>query len=426
MGSGGTSTGALTDAARSALASACSRVDDGSADDAVDGVPAGVVVRPGSTEEVAEVLGVTEAYGLSVVPRGRGTKLTWGRPPDRADVLVDVAALDRVVDHAAGDLVLVAQAGARLDDVQGVLAGAGQRLGVDTTVAGASLGGTLVAGTSGPRRVATGTMRDLLIGVTLVRADGVVARSGGRVVKNVAGYDLGKLVGGSFGTLAVVTETVFRLHPLPEAQRYVVVPVADPAQAHAVVQAVVHAQVVPAAVEVDWPETGAGTVTVLLEGIAEGVAGRTAGTLALLGADATEREEPPPGWGGYPWSPAARGDGRATAVKLTHALSGLPDVLDAARRANAPVHVRGSAGAGVLYGAVPAGTEPPRVAAALARLREVCARHGGHAVVVDAAAAVKDALDVWGPVGGLELMRRVKDQFDPGHRLSPGRFVGGI
>ena len=122
----------------------------------------------------AEVLRAAAAHGLTVVPRGRGTKLSWGVAPTTADVLVDVSALDQVLDHAAGDLIAVTQAGARLSDVQEVVGRGGQRLALDETVPGSSIGGTLATNTSGPRRVATGTARDLLIGVTVVRADGVV------------------------------------------------------------------------------------------------------------------------------------------------------------------------------------------------------------------------------------------------------------
>ena len=409
--------------AREAVGSACADVRDAEPADQVDGVTPGLVARPGDTDQVAEVLRAAAAHGLTVVPRGRGTKLSWGTPPSSADVIVDVSSLDEVVDHAAGDLIVVTQAGARMSDLQEVVGQGGQRLALDETVRGASVGGTIATNASGAHRVATGTARDLLIGITVVRADGVVAKAGGRVVKNVAGYDLGKLVIGSFGTLAVITEAVFRLHPVPVASRWLSTSVADPAEAQAKVQAALHGQAVPSAIEVEWPVDGHGAVHVLLEGREEGVDGRAEAVRSLLGAT-SESSDDPAGGATYPWDTAAAGDERATCLKLTFVLSGLADVL-ATADANG-LHLRGSAGAGVAYGALAPGTSIEAAAAAVQRIRETCTRAGGSAVVVDAPAAVKDAVDVWGPVPAVDLMRRVKDQFDPDHRLSPGRFLGGI
>jgi len=361
-------------------------------------------VRPASAEAAA-------AYGLTVVARGAGTTLTWGAPPTRADLVVDLSGMATVVDHAAGDLVVVAEAGCPLSVLQATLAPAGQRLAIDEPIAGATLGGMIATNGSGPRRMLYLTLRELMIGTTVVRADGVVASSGGRVVKNVAGYDLGKLMTGSFGTLALVTQAVFRLHPVPESTAVLTAAAADAADAGRLAAAVVHSDVVPSAVEVDWP-AGGGSVAVLLEGSERGVATRAEVARGLLGA--AEVPAPLPGWWGrYPWRPGE------IALKLTCALSGVPRVLAAGRDSGAVL--RGSAGAGVLYGAL-----APDAADRVGPLRELCTSLGGSLVVLDAPAAVKARLDLWGPVSALELMRAVKDQFDPEHRLAPGRFVGGI
>ena len=196
----------------------------------------------------------------------------------------------------------------------------------------------------------------------------------------------------------------------------------DPEQAQAS-SVVLHAQAVPAAIEVDWAD-GPGSVSVLLEGREEGVAGRTATVRSLLGDTSTESSDAPAGGAAYPWDLGASGDQRATALKLTFALSGLSDVLAAATESGVPL--RGSAGSGVAYAAIAPETPVATVIAAVDRLRRACTQHGGSAVVVDAPAAVKAGVDVWGPIPALDLMQRVKHQFDPDHRLAPGRFVGGI
>jgi glycolate oxidase FAD binding subunit len=384
-------------------------VREGSAADQVGGVPARFVVAPADQAAVAAVLRTAYEHGLAVVPTGSGTKLSWGAAPERVDVLLDLSRLDRLVEHAAGDLIAVVASGRRLDALQADLASAGQWLAVDPP-RGGTIGGLVATATSGPTRLLHGPVRDLVIGTTMVRADGVVARSGGKVVKNVAGYDLGKLVSGSYGTLGVLTEVAVRLHPLPEASRWVSVPVTSSAHAADLVQRVVHSHLVATAVELDRPADGAASLVVRLDGIGPGVAARTDHARALLG-DGVQDSDEAPGW----WGTEPAGD---VLLKVTHEIASLAAVLDAA----AGLDVRGSAAVGTLYASAPAAS----ASAALARLRSAAPGFGGAVVVLDAPAELKATLDVWGPVRGLDLMRRVKDQFDPTRVLSPGRFVGGI
>lgn len=205
--------------------------------DAVLGVVPSVVATPSSVEEVSRLLAWANGRGLKVVPCGTRTKLDRGNAPTGCDILLQLGNLSRIVEHAAGDMTVTVQAGVRLSDLQGVLAGAGQFLAIDPPVPG-TVGGLVATGDSGPRRIRYGGVRDLILGVTFVRADGVVAKGGGKVVKNVAGYDLPKLLTGSLGTLGVMVEATFRLYPLPSASATVVirgVPVMDAGRAVAVI-----------------------------------------------------------------------------------------------------------------------------------------------------------------------------------------------
>lgn len=398
-------------------------------EDTVDGVVPSLVARPRSTEETSALMRACHEAGAAVVVRGHGTKLAWGRPPERLDVVLDTTGLDELVEHSRGDLIAIAGAGMPLARLQERLAEGGHQLVADDLVSdagGSTLGGAVATNLSGPRRMWTGALRDLVIGVRLVRADGTVAKAGGRVVKNVAGYDLGKLLVGSYGTLGVITAATFRLHPRPAAEQWVHTEVALPALP-AVLSAVVHSQLYPAAVEVEHhgaPDAPA-RVAVLLCGTEDGVTARAAAAADLVSGALGQRPDGHVGAGEvwWPFRLPAGGEPDRTLVKLTSQLSGVATLVQAC--AEHGVEVRGSAGTGVLHGAL-VGADPDRVAAVVGSLRDLCTGLGGAAVVLDAPAAVKDAVDTWGPVPGPALMRRVKQQFDPDGTLSPGRFVGGI
>jgi glycolate oxidase FAD binding subunit len=429
--------------ARSALAAACPSLRDGEPADAVGGLVPSFVGSPASTQEASALLRAAAAVpgtGLAVVARGAGTGLGWGLAPSACDLVVDLRAMDQVIDHAAGDLVVRVQAGATMAQLASVLAGAGQQLALDVP-AEATVGGVIASGTAGPRRLRYGSPRDLLIGVTAVRADGVIAHAGGKVVKNVAGYDLGKLLAGSQGTLALITEATFRLHPVPEAVAYVTAEFGPAQRAAAVtaVQSAAGSALLASAVELDWPpsppsgQSGRGLrVGVLVEGTSSGVAERARQMSELLasagGTPAVAvAEAPPPRWGQLP----SRG---STVVRVTFWAGGLDEVLEAVTAAGASAGARpgitGSAGAGVLYACLDPGTEPETAERFARALRDRLDASGGAAaprgaVVVLAGPEPVMASGTYGPDGsvpGAALMRAIKDQFDPDHRMFPGRL----
>jgi glycolate oxidase FAD binding subunit len=359
-----------------------------------------------------------------MVPRGAGTGLAWGAPPSACDLVVDLRSMDQVIEHAAGDLVARVQAGASLGQLGTVLASRGQQLALDAP-ADATVGGVIATGTAGARRFRYGAPRDLLIGLTVVRADGVVARSGGKVVKNVAGYDLGKLFAGSRGTLGLITEAIFRLHPVPQAAAWVTGDFgpADVACVSRAVAAAAGSALVPSAVELDWRPPAAMRVGVLLEGTESGVAERAKQMSDVLasagGSPAVAIGDAPPQWWGQ--LPA---DG-STVVRVSFWVSALGDVLEAVMATGAAPAVTGSAGAGVLYACLDPSAGHDRAAGFVTALRGRLAGPRGSVAVLTAPEPVLVALGPagrYGQVPGLALMQAVKDQFDPGHRMFPGRL----
>ncbi|HVS67155.1 MAG TPA: FAD-binding oxidoreductase [Mycobacteriales bacterium] len=358
--------------------------------------------RPTSIDRLAEMLRTASDDGRSVGIRGAGSKETWGGVGAPVDAVLSTRGLDRIVEHAAGDLVITVEAGVALADVQRTVAAAGQWLALDPPEPGATVGGVVATAASGPRRLRYGTPRDLLIGITVVLADGTVAKSGGKVVKNVAGYDLGKLFTGSFGTLGVIAECTFRLHPRQPALRAVSTPTHDPAERFAEVLATGGE---PAAAE--WDGTTLTTVFESIEAAADEQAER-----AILAIGGQLSDAVPPGFGARPW------DATSVGLKVTHRLGATSDAIAAVRSATPNARLRVAAGSGVVLAGVGADD-----LGALDSLRKSIAALDGQVVVASAPEEAKRDVDVWGPVRGLPVMQRIKEQFDPDGRMCPGRFV---
>ncbi|MFK5646295.1 FAD-binding oxidoreductase [Ornithinimicrobium sp. LYQ121] len=407
------------------LADVCELAEP-AASDSVDGIAPRVVARPASTQETSALLRACHEQDLAVVVRGHGSKLAWGRPPERLDVLLDTTRMDELVEHSRGDLVATAGAGMPLARLQERLGQGRHQLVVDDlvggTLGGSTLGGAVATNLAGPRRMWVGSTSDVVIGVRFVRADGTVAKAGGKVVKNVAGYDLSKLLTGSFGTLAVLTEVTVRLHPVPQASLWV--GLTTPADHLAdVVAGLVSSQLVPHAVEVHVVPDQDPVVVALVTGTPDGAAARAEALAAGLGEQAWVADEAPSWWGRLPTTGEAE-EPRPLLLRATARLSGIPQLVGELSRHGASL--TGSAGAGVLHASLPGTTAPEAAAAAVEAVRRTSTALGGSTVVLDAAPGTKRTLDSWGPVPALDLMRRVKAEFDPGRILAPGRFVGGL
>ncbi|MSQ13865.1 MAG: FAD-binding oxidoreductase [Dehalococcoidia bacterium] len=417
---------------------------------AVDGVAPRRVVFPRDVDALAETMRQAHAERLAVSPRGGGTKLSLGNPPRRLDLVVGTQNLTGVLDHQPANLTVTAQAGTPLAALQAALAEHGQFLPLESPLpTRATVGGVLAANASGPHRLAYGTARDWLIGVRVVHADGTVTKAGGKVVKNVTGYDLNKLYVGSLGTLGVIVEATFKVAPLPTVRRTVVARFASVEAACQAALAVDRAGIGPLAavalnaeaarrVQVASPQrTGAeALLAVELGGRPMGVARREADLLRVLAEHGAARHEVLNNASDRFWQAAVdlgwgEAEPPARAVRCGVPPSAITSIVGTIR--TLPLHlalaVQPAVGVlrAVAWADARSRTPDETLVDAVAVFRRVAALHGGYAVVERCDPALKARLDVWGDVGpSLALMRRVKEQFDPSGVLNPGRYVGGI
>ena len=391
-------------------------------------VPAGSTVqRPSSVDEAAGIL--RNSRGI-VLFRGAGTKMSWAGRPKDPDLVIETGGLDQLLDHNPADMTASVQAGMPLRALQERLGDAGQMLALDppTGPDGATLGGLLATGESGPRRLRYGALRDLVIGVTLVLADGTVAHAGGHVIKNVAGYDLTKLMYGSLGTLGLIAEVVLRLHPRPETSSTVVVS-SSAQEATARSLDVLASHLEPSAV--DWvvdPRGGsAGRLAVRFEGTAPGVAAQTAALRDRLGGAApevlTDADESAL-WREYADARRA-GPGQSTAFAgtLPSRTSAVAAALvDAADAAGVDVSLASHSALG-LHTARFSGP-PADQAAAFDRWRRPVSALGGTVLLRERPAEMDAALDTLGPApSAVGLLRALKARLDPDARCAPGRLA---
>lgn len=380
-------------------------------------------VLPADEAEVAAVLSYANHHGLRVMPWGGGTKASWGNPVTESDLILSTARLNRVMEYQWADLTVTVQAGCTIAALQNTLAGRGQRVAFDPLwPETATVGGVLSTNDSGALRLGFGGLRDLIIGVTLCLPDGTIAKSGGKVVKNVAGYDLPKLTTGALGTLGIITQAIFRLHPRPQCAKTLSVAFTTPAGAWNLMEATAQSKLTPAALQI---RMGWGSLTkldILFEGTSEGVALQEERFKSLVG-DASAQEEQPIIWKAREelWEPSRD----FTIVKLSLLPSEIEHISELIR-VGASGELQWQA---VWYstgiGWVRLEGPPAKVQVALAELRTKVERRDGSLVILRQPAY--SSLEAWGDVGtAKDLMLALKDQFDPKRILNRGRFVAGI
>lgn len=384
---------------------------------------ASIVVEPGSIQEIAETLRFANANGLNVTPAGGGTKSAWGNPV-ATDILLSTRRLNRLLEHAWQDMTCTVEAGCTWSDMQLALKKHRQMVALDVLWPDlASVGGIVATNDSGALRLRYGGLRDLVIGMTIVLADGTIARSGGKVVKNVAGYDLHKLMIGGFGTLGVIVEINFRLHPIEAQRRTWTIKAGEPIVFREPLAALLDSQIVPSSVQIRSAERGC-ALDICVAGLPETI-GDSLNQLRQIFKELEIVESDDNIWlerqrlfdkGGDLILKASVVPGEICSVISDVRRYGAEASAEVAMVARAP---------GLMTIAL---SSPPESALPFVdQLRDQVSRSGGSVVALQVPEVLRGRVDVWGPLpNSTRLMREIKKRFDPQRILNPGRFVGGI
>ena len=406
----------------------------------IDGFGPLPITRPTSVAELGALVREADAAGRAVYPVGGGTMLDFGLPPTKDGTAVDLRDLDQVIDYPARDMTITVQAGITVARLQEILRGEGQQLPVDVPLADrATLGGAVATNASGPRRFGHGTLRDYVIGISVVNDAGREVKGGGRVVKNVAGYDLMKLYTGSFGTLGIISQLTLKVKPRAEATAVVTVRCDEAALNPLLTGVLARTRTRP-------------TITSVLNTSAAGRAGLAAGPFVVLigyeekrvavdwQVETLKSELAPEQLAGMTVAegPDAEAwvrtltdfpltDGPGVSWKANLLPAETADFLLRADRLDPRPMLMAHAGNGIVHGRFPTDTPVERVRSGLDALLRLAHSASGNAVVTRCPSAWKAALPVWGnSTADRKLMRAVKDKLDPRRLFNPGRFVDGI
>lgn len=376
------------------------------------------VAQPDTAQATAAVLATAAADGRAVRIIGGGTKQGWGAVVPEPAVKLRTDSLHRILEHNIGDLTATLEAGVPLERAQAVFASAGQMLALDPPLGyqqAATIGGVIATADSGPLRHRYGGPRDLVIGITVALSDGTVAKAGGKVIKNVAGYDLPKLFTGSLGTLGAIVSVNVRLHPRPQAFASALGVSADPEVLAAAARALAAAPLELESLDVAWPGTLGGLLARAGGAEPEPRARRAAELMREHGLERIDvTSDDLDLWAQQRAGQRSR---ERALVRVATRPSELAELLRVTRACGATLVGRAALGTSYLE------LDPEAVAPLRERLR------GARAIVVlDGPRELRQAQDPWGAGEGptLELMRRIKRSFDPAGTCNPGAFVGAI
>jgi glycolate oxidase FAD binding subunit len=424
---------------------------------AIDGKKTKVILSPSTIDEISKIVVYANEQNLSIIPMGNGSKMGIGGIPKNADILLRTTRLNRITDCDCDNLTLSAECGITLDEVQKKLAqeGKGYFLPLDPSFTEkATLGGIVATNSSGPKRLLYGTARDLIIGAKAVFPNGDIVVSGGKTVKNVSGYDMCKLLIGSYGTLGILCEMTFKLLPLPEEAATLLLSYATLEGAVQFGQEILRSQYLPSSIEIlnggavkrinfQAGQQGDYLVAIGLEGVAESIdrqvseMGEKARKQGALETTVLQSEAHSSFWKAVrDFSEGLVEEGsRFVSFKSIFLISRNGEVLDhyekTAREAGVVCAFICHAGSGVLYTYVLTGKGGRSKKESLLSLTKefysVAVKNEGHLMVESCPPALKKEMDVWGAQRGeYEIMRRLKREIDPKGILNPGRFVGGI
>jgi len=414
---------------------------------AVDGLLPRLAVIPETAEQVAQVVTLANQHGLTLLTRGGGSRINLGGLPEQFDILLETTRLTRLLEHETADLTCDVEAGITLAALQAQLATKGQRLPLDPPDAQqATIGGILASNASGPKRLRYGTARDIVIGLYVVQASGEIARSGGRVVKNVAGYDLNKLYIGSLGTLGIIVEANFKLQPLPENERTLLLSFSNVTDAMQMVIAIQGSLLTPSAIELidssaasDMSDffglnlpTSSYTLALNFEGSRAGISRQVEEAQMLARKNGTSSGDDLAGKVQDQFWHAVREhtQGSVTCkavVQVSQVASYLQTIEQVCRRHELEAAVVAHAGNGILYIELRPGDATYRLVKAITELRLQAQEARGSMVVERCPVDLKRRISVWGEPGpDFYLMQRLKQQFDPRGTFVKGRFVGGL